>query len=121
MGNISVKIRGDYAEECDCLFCQNTDFQWCCEKNFCTPTLTIGKKFYPHLAPILGNTVVRREHFGCICTNCYSNVFLRHWGGCLALPQRRWGPLGLHNTTADFVFYRQNNFVSENGLNALKL
>ena len=37
------------------------------------------------------------------CINSYPNVFLRRWGGCLAIPQRCWGPLGRHNTTADML------------------
>ena len=69
------------------------------------PVVLWDNFFYPHFAPIPGNTVVCRKLFGCICTNSYPNVFLRRWGGCLALPQRRWGQLGLHNTTSDFVLF----------------
>ena len=41
----------------------------------------------------------KQDAFRWICINSYPNVFLRRWGGCLAVPQRRWGPLGPHNTT----------------------
>ena len=78
------------------------NIQWCCEEIFHTPTLTIGKKFYPHFTPILGLLSIyqhKQDVFGWICINSYPNTFLRRWGGCLALPQRRWGPLGPHNTT----------------------
>ena len=31
--------------------------------------------------------------------NYLPQPFLRRWGGCLGLPQHRWGPLGPRNTT----------------------
>ena len=36
---------------------------------------------------------------GLLGINSYPIVFLRRWGECLALPQRRQGPFGPHNTT----------------------
>ena len=47
--------------------------------------------------------------FGWICISSYPNVFLRRWGGCLVIPQRRWGPLGPHTTT---VYTRRSSLVS---------
>ena len=51
----------------------------------------------------------KRDAFGWICINRYPNVFLRRWGGCLVIPQRRWGPLGPHTTT---VYTRRSSLVS---------
>ena len=71
--------------------------------NFSYPNSINWKDFYPHFAPILGMLSIfqhKQDVFGGICINCYPSVFLRSWGGCLALPRRSWGPLGLHNTTS---------------------
>ena len=80
--------------------------QWCCEEIFHIPTLTIGNQFYPILPGscaiqmgLLSIYQRKQDVFGWICINGNPNSFLRRWGGCLAVPQRRWGPLGPHNTT----------------------
>ena len=36
----------------------------------------------------------KQDVFGWIYINGKPHGFLRRWGGCLAVPQRRWGPLG---------------------------
>ena len=41
----------------------------------------------------------KQDIFGWICINDYPYVFLRRWGGCLTIPQHRWGPLWPHSTT----------------------
>ena len=48
----------------------------------------------------------KQDAFGWICINSYPNVLHRHWGGCVAVPQRRWGPLRPHNTTGVFLSYK---------------
>ena len=47
----------------------------------------------------------KKDVFGWLCISNYPNAFLRRWGGWLAIPQCRWGPLGSHNTTA-FNFFQ---------------
>ena len=72
--------------------------------NFSHPNCNNWKKFYPYFNPILRLLLIyqhKQAVFELICINSYPNSFLRRWGGCLAIPQRRWGPLGPHNTTAN--------------------
>ena len=79
--------------------------------NFSYPNSNHWKKilppFYPELvqyrwAALNLSTLTGRFWMDII--NSYPNVFLRRWGGCLAIPQRRWGPLGPHNTTEPHIF-----------------
>ena len=83
-----------------------------------TSNLTIGKKLY--LDPVqykVGRRSLRsiyqhtQDVFRWICINSYPNVFLRRWGGCLALPQRRWGALGPNNTTVSLNITSSNILV----------
>ena len=61
----------------------------------------------------------KQDIFGWICINSYPNVFPRRWGGSLAIPQRRWGPLGPHNTTgASWQISEPSS--PENGMGSLR-